>query len=70
MADSAESWQVIYSPGPSFFFFFFPVLVPWPGTELVPPALEALSLSHRTTREVPRYTRLESVFYQLLHLEA
>ena len=29
-------------------------LVPWPGTEPGPPALEMQSLSHWTTREVPR----------------
>ena len=28
-------------------------LVPWPGTELRPPALGAWSLSHWTTRQVP-----------------
>ena len=29
------------------------ILVPWPGIEPVPPALEAWSLNHWTTREVP-----------------
>ena len=42
-----------------FFFFFWPchmacgILVPQPGIAPVPPALEALSLNHWTTREVP-----------------
>ena len=41
------------------FFFFFccvecGILVPWPGIELTPPALEAWSLNHLTVREVPR----------------
>ena len=30
-------------------------LVPWPGTEPLPPSLGAWSLSHWTTREVPNY---------------
>ena len=30
------------------------ILVPQPGIEPVPPALEAQSLNHWTTREVPR----------------
>ena len=29
------------------------ILVPWPGTEPAPPTLEAQSLNHWTTREVP-----------------
>ena len=29
------------------------ILVPWPGIEPVPPAVEAWSLNHWTTREVP-----------------
>ena len=43
----------------SFFFFFFwsyhvacKILVPWPGIEPMPPALEAQSLNHWTAREV------------------
>ena len=43
-----------------FFFFFFwrhhiacGILVPQPGIEPAPPALEAQSLNHWTTREVP-----------------
>ena len=41
------------------FFFFWPchvafgILVPWPGVKPVPPAVEAQSLNHRATREVP-----------------
>ena len=40
-------------------FFFWPhqaaceILVPWPGIEPAPPALEAQSLNHWTAREVP-----------------
>ena len=29
------------------------ILVPWPGTELVPPAVEAWSPNHWISREVP-----------------
>ena len=32
-------------------------LVPWPGIELEPPALEAWSHSHWTTREVPLWLK-------------
>ena len=41
------------------FFFFWPsrtahgILVPRPGIEPLPPAVEAPSLNHRTAREVP-----------------
>ena len=35
----------------------------------MPPAVEAQSLNHWTAREVPKGTRLESGFYQLLDLE-
>ena len=31
------------------------ILVPRPGMEAVPPAVEAWSLNHWTTREVPQY---------------
>ena len=34
----------------------FGILVPQPGIEPSPPALEAQSLNHWTTREVPYYT--------------
>ena len=37
------------------------ILVPWPGTEPVPPAVEAWSLNHWTTREVP-------ILYVVLHI--
>ena len=40
-----------------YYFFFLAVLcgilVPQPGIEVVPPAVEAQTLIHRTTREVP-----------------
>ena len=35
-------------------------LVPWPGIKLIPPALEASSLNHWTTREVPLLLHLQS----------
>ena len=47
-------WKMFF-----FFFFFWPchmacrILVPQPGIELVPPAVEARSLNHWTTREIP-----------------
>lgn len=39
-------------------FCFWPhnILVPWPGIEFMPPALEAQSLNHFTTREVPYFS--------------
>ena len=43
----------------SVFFFFLPcfeacgILVPWPGIEFMPPAVEARSPNHWTTREFP-----------------
>ena len=50
-----------YLPVKLFFFFFWPchmackILVPQPGIEPVPPALEAGSPNLWTTREVPKY---------------
>ena len=38
------------------------VLVPWPGSEPIAPAVEAWSLNHWTTREVPKGTSLEAGF--------
>ena len=50
----------------SFFFFFFSCsmwdLVHWPSVEPGPPALEAQSLSHWTTREVPSFISYESSY--------
>ena len=46
----------------SYFWFLWPhcvacgILVPQPGTKPAPPAVEAQSLNHWTTREVPRVT--------------
>ena len=55
----------------SFLFFFFAILqvmwdliVPWPGIELLPPAVEAQSLNHWTAREVPRM----GILTRLIHL--
>ena len=39
------------------------ILVPSPGTEPVPPVLEAPSLNHWTTREAPKFGLLSSVPY-------
>ena len=36
------------------------ILVPWPGIKPVPPAMEAQSLNHWTTREVPNLSVLIS----------
>ena len=53
----------------SFFLFFWGgglchtacgILVPWPGIEPVPPALEVQSLNHWTTREVPGHSLLKN----------
>ena len=55
----AERLKQMWKPGLAFFGFFWPrrgacrILVPGPGIELVPPAVEAQSLNHRITREVP-----------------
>ena len=43
-----------------FFVFFFlasgiAVLIPWPGIEPVPPAVEAWRINHWTSRELPNY---------------
>ena len=38
----------------------FGILVPQPGVELMPPAVEARSLNCRTTREIPWYPLCES----------
>ena len=40
----------------------FGILVPWPGVEPEPPALEALILDHWTTREIPGLAFLTSTF--------
>ena len=51
----SETAQIV-----GFFFFFWShcaacgILVPQPGTEPAPPALEAQILNHWTAREVPR----------------
>ena len=51
-------WMTLRVPwprGPHFFFcpIACEILVPWPGIEAVPPAAEARSGNHWTTREVP-----------------
>ena len=50
-----------------FFFFFFGyamghVELPWPGIELMFPEMEAGSLNHWNTREVPCLTMMDKVF--------
>ena len=58
---SIPTFQFIL-PHPLFKFFFWPgcvacrILVPLPGIKPAPPAVEAQSLNHGTTREVPRET--------------
>ena len=42
-------------------------LVPQPGIELMPPALEAWSLNHWTAREVPKDFNLKTTFLNILH---
>lgn len=39
-----------------FYFWQHSILVPWPGTECMPPALAAQSLSRWTTREFPYFS--------------
>jgi len=51
-------WMTLRVPWPRGPHFFFgpkacEILVPWPGIETVPPAVEAGTGNHRTTREVP-----------------
>ena len=54
--------QCMIHVGTWYFFFFFwlchmacRILVPQPGTEPVPPAVEVQSLNHRAAREVPTW---------------
>lgn len=42
-------------------------LVPQPGIELTPPALEAWSLNHWTSGEVPKDFNLKTTFLNILH---
>ena len=42
-------------------------LVPQPGIELMPPALEAWSLNHWTAVEVPKVFNLKTTFLDILH---
>ena len=44
------------------------ILVPWPGIEPMPSALEAQSLSHSTTREVPIHCLYISFFRLLIYV--
>ena len=56
------------------FFFFWPhlaacrILVPWPGMEPTPPAVEAWNLNHWTAREVPTVGFWTSFFSCLSHI--
>ena len=59
---------------PLFFFFFLPhhacgILVPPPGMEPTPPALEARRLNHWTAREVPVLYHLEPALFIFTILE-
>ena len=44
------------------------ILVPWPGIEPVPPAVEVQSLSHWTAREVPHLCTFLTLLSMFLHL--
>ena len=63
ITDITSFYSWIYQQAHSLFFFFFnffchmawEILVPWPGTEPTSPALEAQSLNHWTTGEVPAH---------------
>ena len=44
------------------------ILVPWPGIEPLPPVLEAQSLNHWTTKEVPRTSILDYTQLRNKHL--
>ena len=44
------------------------ILVPRPGVEPLPPAVEAQSLNHWTAREVPGKTRFIKQRYQITYL--
>ena len=59
-----------------FYFFWlhhvaWGILVPWPGIEPLPPALEVRSPNHRTTREVPEVFLLGTIqlglFFFFIH---
>ena len=39
------------------------ILVPQPGIEPMPPALEACCLNHRTSREAPRHGGILNAYY-------
>ena len=53
------AWDPLRRVGPLLFVCLWPhhaacrILVPWPGIEPVPPAVEAWSLNHWASREVP-----------------
>ena len=68
------SWQREKCSKEHKFLFFWPyctacgILVPQPGTEPVPPAVEAQSLNHWTTREVQKSTEHEIFLYDYTFL--
>ena len=57
--ENVQSFSIKYVSCRCFFFFFFlfgramQILAPQPGIKPTPPAVEAQSLNHWTTREVP-----------------
>ena len=56
--------QLLVVPSPVFYFgtaHGCSILVPQPGIELLPPAVETQSLNHKTTREVPSHSFLEKM---------
>ena len=66
--DKTSTWEVEYQIIFIFIFFFWPclascgILVPRPGIEPAPPALETRSPNHRTTREFPVFIFFISAF--------
>ena len=46
------------------------ILVPPPGIEPIPPAMEAWSLNHWTTREVPISVCLETTYHEFVHISS
>ena len=63
--DESWSWQPIWGTTTRCFFFFlifqpcyvaYRILIPPPGTESAPPAMEAQSLNHWMARDVPKIT--------------
>ena len=52
----------------TFWLYHREILVPWPGMEPGPPAVETWNLSHWTTRDIPKFLILEWII-QVVFLE-